>query len=71
MAVGTENWQKKTLPTKKRERNEKSSELRRRVLTIEDVAEPVVVPVPRTIVPVEVPNIEMAVRVAKYTKRPP
>lgn len=51
----------KTLPY--RERNEVSCETSRGVLGIPIVVEPIVVPVPLTIVPIQVQDIAVAVRV--------
>jgi hypothetical protein len=41
------------------------------VVRVEVVVEPVVVPVPRTSVPVEVTDVEVAVRVAIMYRMPP
>ncbi len=47
-----------------RRRNEESCEPRRRIVVVEVVVEPVVVPVPPVLVEVQVSNVEIAVRVA-------
>ena len=54
----------KTLPVNHRERNEKSCAQDGRIARIEIIVEPVVVPVPLVTVPVEVTDIQIAIRVA-------
>ena len=56
--------QNKTLPPKW-ERNEEICENGRRVVDIPVVVEPIHVPVPRTVVPVQVQNVTVTVRVPK------
>ena len=58
------NYINKT-PLKIEERNEESCEHGHPIVAVEPVVEPVVVPVPLRTVPVEIPHIAVAIRVAK------
>lgn len=60
---GADRFQNKTLPPKRRERNEAICEHGRRVVDVPVVVEPVHVPVPRTVVPVQIQDVAVAVRV--------
>lgn len=60
--VGTASLQNKTLQ-RKLERNKGSCENRRHVVLIEVVVQPVHVPVPLAVVPVQVQDVAVAVRV--------
>ena len=55
----------KTPPTQSRKRNEVSYENGRRVVVVPVVAQPIRVPVPTTVVPVQVQNVTVTVRVPK------
>lgn len=57
-------FQNKTLPQNLKERNKESCAQDSRVAGIEIVVEPVVVPVPLIAVPVEVTDVQVAIRVA-------
>ena len=70
MAAGIIKLLNKT-PLLKQGRNEESCEQSRGVVGVPVVIEPVVVPVPPIAVPVEVTNIEVAIRVAVAYKVPP
>ena len=59
-----DNLPNKTLPYLGRERNEETGEHRRRVVVVEVIVEPVVVPVPLTVVPVQVQDVPVTVRAA-------
>ena len=62
MRSGWANSINKTLPDAQ-ERNKDSSEHRRRVIGIPVIVEPVVVPVPLAVIPVQVENVPVTVRV--------
>jgi len=53
-------------PRQRRGRNEESCEHRRRVVSVEVVVKPVVVPVPSAIAEVKVEDVAVAVRVAEF-----
>ena len=57
-------------PPLKQERNKESCERSDRILEVPVVVEPIVVPVPRTVVPVEIADVEVVVRVAVMYKKP-
>jgi hypothetical protein len=60
-----DSLQNKTLPPYRQERNEKICENSRRVISVPIILKPIVVPVPLTIVPVQVQDITVTVRVPK------
>ena len=65
--AGKDNYKNKTPPHGRR-RNEESCGHRGRVLNIEVIVEPVVVPVPRTVVPVQIADVQVVVGVAICAK---
>ena len=68
---GTDSLQSKTLQTQGLERNEIGCEQSRRIVAVPIVVKPVVVPIPHTIVEVEVTNIQVVVRVVVAYSAPP
>ena len=52
----------KTLPT--RERNKENCEIRRWIVVIPIIVDPIVVPVPLVAIEVKITNVEVAIRVA-------
>lgn len=61
-----DNSQRKTPPINQGRRNKESCATRRRIVGIPLIVEPIVVPVPLAIiVPVEIENVTVAIRVAK------
>ncbi len=59
----------KTLPA--RERNEVICEQSRRVVAVPVVVEPVVVPIPRPVVEIQIANVKVAIGVAVTYRMPP
>lgn len=66
--AGTASYKNKTLPV--RERNEVGCEQSRRVIAVPLIVQPVVVPIPRPIVEVQIADIQVAVRVAVAYRMP-
>ncbi|TSC71430.1 MAG: hypothetical protein G01um101448_1184 [Parcubacteria group bacterium Gr01-1014_48] len=67
--VGTVNCKNKTLP-QKQERNEEGCEHGHPIVAIEPVIEPIVIPIPRRAVAIQIPYVAVAVRVAKMRISP-
>ncbi len=65
---GTASSLNKTPRTKRSGRNEETGGNRGRVLVVELIVEPVVVPVPLSVLEVQVADVEVAVRIAVSRK---